>query len=456
MLCISNQSNSSEAEEISRFYELRFPSVVLLILCSVMALVGNAVVIRFYWTVPNKTATQTLVFAMAIFDFFIALIPIPINVVYNLFWFEMHNEFFCKILHSSRMLFALPGLYLLVGVSIIRYRMVCKPHMVSPVETYTKTFCFISTLLAVIHSAFAYHFAKLEFSELNSCYVCSYKWWPEVAYPMETLFLFCVASLIILHTLIVRKMIKQKNIILNLIHSAKIRNSKKKEQTENIDHKENSGNQSTRSDIILEGSCDVFTDTNNGNVAEILELGILAKNDNTEKKVGASRGESHNNEVTTVVREKETDNQLETVIEEMGRAGDSDEKNVNKRNETETMTEECIDVRNIHEKRNKSTNDNQLCMMKIRGYSRTTFKLTLITLFHIITYIPFIIYMTYRFFIPQSKDEMHNEHTHLYKYLYLPCRYIIVIGSAVNPVIYSFTEPTLKSTLKSYVSKLCR
>ena len=143
----SNKTNISEDDiksAIDIYKDASRPTIMMLLLFSVVGVIGNALVLIVYCKITKKSVTQMLIFLIAIFDFLTALIVAPGQVLAKVFKFEYLDVPVCKFIYSISMLFVLPGLYLLAVVSFIRYLLICKRHLLPKFEPKAKVFCGVS------------------------------------------------------------------------------------------------------------------------------------------------------------------------------------------------------------------------------------------------------------------------------------------------------------------------
>ena len=146
MACLNiNSLNHTVDDErsqlaISAEYDRRLPVVVMLSLFGLIGIPGNAIVLKVYWREKKLKATQFLIFAIAFFDFNTALVAIPLNLVRNTYWFDIIDIRFCKLVLTLNITLVAPQLYLVFGVSLVRYYHVCKHQAINWLERNLKYF----------------------------------------------------------------------------------------------------------------------------------------------------------------------------------------------------------------------------------------------------------------------------------------------------------------------------
>ena len=132
------------------YYDRRYPSVVMMVLFIFIGLPGNSVVVMVYFREQKMTATQYLIFVMAVIDLISGVFVIPYNLVYNLHWLDITNIVFCKLVWGLNSFTVTPQMFLITGVSVVRYYHVCRPQQLHWVQTKVKSyaaFCFLVGLI---------------------------------------------------------------------------------------------------------------------------------------------------------------------------------------------------------------------------------------------------------------------------------------------------------------------
>ena len=213
-----NNSSSEDKYSIDAFYDRRLPVTVMLALFSVVGLPGNFLVLVVNWREKQLTNTNVLICTMAVADFIGACTAI-LNVVKNSLWFQILDIKFCKITMMLNYSINTPGMYLIFGVSVVRYCHVCKPHKVYSIYKKIKPFCIcvltITLTVAVTIAICAdrtnrngdkfqcglYHQNKCEIA-INVCLIF-----------IITSYIFCFNGLIGLNIRILQRMFKQRRIM---------------------------------------------------------------------------------------------------------------------------------------------------------------------------------------------------------------------------------------------------
>ena len=134
------KDNSSLFSTTAEFYDTYRPSAIMLILFAVIAVPGNLLVVVVNWKEKKMTNTNFLISIMAIVDFIGAFTAI-LNVLYTMLWFQILDIRFCKMMLMLNFSINTPGIYLIFGVSVLRYYHVCKPHLLYTIHRKMKLYC---------------------------------------------------------------------------------------------------------------------------------------------------------------------------------------------------------------------------------------------------------------------------------------------------------------------------
>ena len=136
-----------------RINNSNIPSLVMLILFAVVGIVGNLIVVLVYWRIRRKTASQIIIFAMGIFDLFTSSVVIPGALVVIL-WLDFPSLHLCRFIKFAGPTGLLSGMYLLVAVSVVRYRMVCRPHLATVTSRRAVWMCVACVGVAMLFGVF--------------------------------------------------------------------------------------------------------------------------------------------------------------------------------------------------------------------------------------------------------------------------------------------------------------
>ena len=164
-----------EIDAMAMFYNSRLYDVLTLVVCGVLGVLGNSMVLLVYWRARRLHATRLLIVVISMLDFFTALVAVPINLMYSMFWFEIdHRLYFCQILHGITVLLMSPGLLLLFVVAFVRFVLVRLPHLLPLIETKMKYVIFFSLFIGLVKSAlniYLYGFHTRSDTVLVTCYI---------------------------------------------------------------------------------------------------------------------------------------------------------------------------------------------------------------------------------------------------------------------------------------------
>ncbi|XP_005110727.1 muscarinic acetylcholine receptor M3 [Aplysia californica] len=149
--------NVTESEKITYLAELQaqttrimLPAIVLLILFAVVGLFGNTLVLIAYSQKLRKTATQIFIMAIASFDLVTNVLVIPAEV-YDMFhiW-DFDNPHMCRARYFVTSVTTVSSAALLLALSIVRYRKVCRPFGKQVSVKQAKVQCLFLAIVSLI------------------------------------------------------------------------------------------------------------------------------------------------------------------------------------------------------------------------------------------------------------------------------------------------------------------
>ena len=445
----SNETNISEADSKSAmdiYKDASLPTVGMLLLFSVVGVGGNALVLIVYWKITKKTVIQMLIFVIAIFDFLTALVAIPGQVILSIFRFDYLDIPLCKIGYIISVLFVAPGLFLLVGVSFIRYLLICKPHLLPKFESKTYIFCGLSVGFGIFQSIyFGVVIGKRSGSENEgelvgfSCRVDDiYKdyIWPKIVLYINFLtFIFCMLGLIFTNISIIHKVIKQGKIILNHRNFSNTNNVSEEGLNKLVNTRSSSDQLAIRpmpsADTLDQGQnigCVNVTQGQERASPGYLNLVDQSLERNTVPIHNAGSLENTYQNTNSGSTGVSTDGTIspDRVSSDIVRDG-------------EVLQHISCDV--VQQKNFIGKIKN---IVKLKGVNRTKAKLALASFVYVIAYMPFFAIWIYRFLV-RRESIYEGVSVQVYKYVYWPCCHLRFIGCALNPLIYTFVDPKFRS-----------
>ena len=393
--------NESEQLAVDLFYDRRFPTVVMLILFSIVGIPGNIIVLLVYFK-GRLTTTQFLISVIAMVDLFAAGVAIPFSIVYQTSWFSILDITFCKMSKTSTFIGTYPGVYLIWGLSVVRYYHVCRPHELYFVETKVRAFCvFIFGISLFFGGCIYVMMGKQTWAEKElPAYYCNvaddYKNGVLHRFTLVVALvslLFCLISIVIMYCLILRRVLKQQNKM--IIYKNNTLNKCEQLLAKEVDRNRNA----------------VFTDQ--CDVSFISTVTQFIKSD------------------SSIVSHDESDKQTYTTIEQ--------------------RTDKVEDPENILETStslNKSSISQNIIFPQSSGFPKTML-VAIIGSVYVLTYVPWIsitIYLTVNK-LPRTPFQ------DLFKYGFNPGLYLFYLGCAVNPVVYTFVDPIFRSKCKAIFQK---
>ena len=220
---LSNNQSAAQTAAVDAFYDRRIPSVVLMALFCVLGLVGNSVVLMVYWKEKKMSSTHLLIFIIAIYDWVTSLITLPLNILVSTSWFSICSIALCKIYWTLNVFSIIPGIYILAGVSFIRFYHVCLPHRVYKLERKIKHILaciFLFNLLSCMWAAVCYGKEEVDqYSQELPGFVCNINdkcrtiTADGVLHFTLITYLICLVCIIVLNYRIVKRVMKQQRIM---------------------------------------------------------------------------------------------------------------------------------------------------------------------------------------------------------------------------------------------------
>ena len=462
---INNITNSTGKDTASQelalagYYDRLLPTLVMTVIFSLVGTPGNILVLVVYPR-SKMTSTQLLLCIMAMTDLLTAMVGIPFSVVIEWTGLHMRNVTFCKVYVLVNALCTTPGIFLIWGLSFIRYYIVCKPHTSSRhfIEAKVKPFCVFVALICLFFSVgFYIMFGKQSWSDKNMpgffCNVSDqYKnsLFENIFFIiLIMLVLLTVCSIIVTNCLIFQRIWKHQRTmpfynIPDLTTTEVVENFHVKRESIRSD---NLTPWSTSPTAIANEDWETSEGSNSIGVNEC-EMDCSEKPaEKTPKsrrcslasvKSGGSMKAIYKSE-STPRTQKDTENGKSPRI-----SYNKDRRNRNKTGKKDHIpdnnkTQQLTLIMPYFPKRSYAPTHP-------RAINRTTLKLSIVSILYIFTYVPWLVihlYMNNGEKIPQSCQ--HN----LYKYVFNPGIQLIYLGSAANPLVYAFVDPKFRSGCKT-------
>ena len=388
--------NKSEQLAVEAFYDRRFPTVVMLILFSIVGIPGNIIVLLVYFK-GRLTSTQFLISVIAMVDLLSAGVAIPLNIVYQTTWFSILDITFCRIVKVTAFVATYPGVYLIWGLSVVRYYHVCRPHKLYFVEKKIKAFCVFVFGISLFFGGYIYILmGKQTWVEKElPAYYCSVA--DDYKNGIAHVFLFgyfvlvlnfCLISIVIMYYKILTRVLKHQKVM----NTYKNNTSNKCEQllANELESKTNV----------------VFTDQPG--------VSTISHDKSSVTSHTSYRSNKQSNESMEVI---------ENVVETSPNRRNSRRK-IKKIQRKKSMTNKTIDV------------------------YRTTLKVAIVGTVYVLTYVPWAFINTYLLVHKLPRAQFQD----LFKYVFNPGQYLCYLGCAVNPVIY-FVDPIFRSKCKAIFLK---
>ena len=412
----SSTLTPSQQQAFDEYYDRQIPTVGMLMFFSLIGTPGNIIVLVVYIK-SRMTTTQFLLSVMAMIDLFTALVGIPLIVFFKMSGLILMDITYCKIFGALNALCNTAGVFLVLGVSVIRYYYVCRPHSRHFVEAKVKMFCVFVGGMSLFYSVCFYHlYGEQSLADKKfpgSLCSIAYRNNESLFKKMFLVFVgivfgFNLITIISTNWLILRRIWKQQKIM------SQYNQSVMKKPLANYDTKPDTMVVYESRTFISQRSVSNTTI----NDCQTDEDSIFTSDTKHEKDCAEKGTEKSLKRSTSSERVQSREN---------GKASD--------KSDSTTRTQKVMENRKgsrINENGRKNTK-----MESTKGNNRTTLKLSIVCMMFVISYVPNLIigiHLNKQGNIPQiSQHDM-------YKFIFFPGINIIYLNCAVNPLIYKFVD----------------
>ena len=484
---------------LATYLDRKFPKIVMLVMFSLMGIPGNFLVLMVYLRKKEKKTTHFIIFSIALFDFITSLVTIPVVVIDIIWWFDILDTTFCKIHSTLNILTVTPIVYLVFGVTVVRYYHVCKPQLIYAIET--KYFYKIKCVFVCMFVFYTGYNSGVMFTAVGrqewqpedqdlpgfNCGITDKYRYPTLLIVTQVLatliYSGCLIGVLVFNFQIFRTIVKQRKRMLRYRFSRKL--SRKKSAVEMTQVK----NMSVE---ITDDNTSSTSSTNStaGTTEEIMEalsvrpsiktsfLEIDVQTTISEEGIDMDKSpklsrldKSPDIAVDNIHENKQMDKVVTRHFEgkyknssykgkcincsggqrslelDIGR----DEKILFKEiNDTQLGDKKDVTFRGSNKKHGDDV-EQQLDLhsnkipccgrLLLDGMHRTTLKLSIIGLVYFVSYTPwYVLHLVFLWHLP-SRQANHD----LYKYVYYPALSLPFLGCAVNPLIFAFVDPKFRS-----------
>ena len=408
---IMNKASGNVTEFLeSRFYHRQAATTAMLAVFSVTGVFGNAVILVIYWQLVKMTTTQFLIFVIAIFDFITALVPLPIIIIYNTFWFEINSVYFCKILYSCQSFCVMPaGLFVFI-VTFVRYCHICRPQSLHRVETNIKLICASFVMIGLFYSVLDASGSILDDEYLD----CLLLGLGPVSLSRFVILAVIIVALVVLNVLIIIKNHQTKTV----------------PATKRQKHGRTSANSSAQNVKVGRSS----------SIRRFFDI--------------VQENQSPNN---MNVEDESCSRTTEPVIDRHGQSLDSNKNDLplSRRSHRDSGSKSCqaarttiassVDAKALSVHWNTTDAESKVgpnhrhsFSIESNRVSRTTVMICVVSLVYVFTFLPIVV-----LFNENYLSDTYN--VQVLKFVILPLRHMYFLGCASNPVIYTFVNPGFRA-----------
>ena len=132
--------------------KLLLPTIVYMVVLSVVGMLGNSVVCNVYRTRYQLSNSQCFILCLSVIDIFSCTVSIPLDVITVFSPYTFKHTWLCKISRFFNALGTLSAVFLLVTIAIERYRKVCRPFGWQFKANMVKFLCGLSVIFGMVFS----------------------------------------------------------------------------------------------------------------------------------------------------------------------------------------------------------------------------------------------------------------------------------------------------------------
>ena len=436
---MSNISDDDGTFEQARFYYLNLPTAVMLMVFGVIGVMGNAVILMVYWKLVKMTTTQFLIFVIAAFDVFTALLAVPLIVVSKMYWFQIVNIYYCKFAIATVNFCVFSGSLLLFIVTFVRYCHVSRPRWLRWIEPEIKVMCVVSVMMGVFYSAVDAHFARLYTQNEKTgnqsleCYISSSKNGAIGNFLVQSKYLIGIANIIgvlILNILIIRKNRHVNKVVTRLTSLTKRMSAVSALKQVNDDRKK------TNRPIFAD-----VDESQNQNERDHLKSGnfqceININDNNKEDEANCSKAENPSacNSIRSTKKADTTqcsDKCSFSFKESVLTTGINDDNDIS----TDFCNRPGVSIK-------KTRRPTARCSDNFKGFSRTTVMISLVSTVYFISYMPTCVTLLAGIDVFKTPLPISDS---VRRFVLIPLDEMFYLSCAANPIIYTFVNPRFRS-----------
>ncbi|XP_059175205.1 uncharacterized protein LOC131955201 [Physella acuta] len=432
--------NSYLKELDLRTINIMIPAIVFLIGIAVLGAVGNSLVLFLYWRKRTSSPNRIFILTLSSFDLLTNVFVVPEDI-YDMFdYWTFNRPALCKVRHYLYTCNTIASALALLAICVTRYRKICRPFGIQVTVTHAKIACLVLTVLSLLFSVPSAIMNGVKtvktYKDGIYGYQCGYQdaylktKWPMVnAAFFILLFILVCIPLVVLYILIGVKARHHKSLRISSVASRSYSRTSSSEVMENVSK--------LTEEVTNESVCaeDAKTDTS-----------VATSSLDTCKCTDVD------DEVFTYTRPKqdETTNSNDKYAPNSSyRIQSAPNKKINKGQNSYRMRKKS----SIFKRGRSQSQDSTI---SVRKSNRTTVMLASITMVFILSFLPFLAVLFYKFAAPESFNRLSPEveslcHLLLRSYL---------LNTAANPVIYNLCDVNFRrecfKLLKFWYRKICQ
>ncbi|XP_059175204.1 cholecystokinin receptor-like [Physella acuta] len=399
---------------------IMIPAIVFLVGIAVLGAVGNSLVLILYWRKRTSRPNRIFILTLSSFDLLTNVFVVPEDI-YDMFdYWTFNRPALCRARHYLYTCNTIASSLALLAICVTRYRKICRPFGRQVTVTHAVVACIVLTFLSLLFSVPTAIMNGVKTSKTPHegiyGYQCGYQdvylktKWPMInAAFFILLFILVCTPLVVLYILIGVKARHHKSFRISSVASRSY--------------------SMTSSSEVRETVSKLTEEVNNESVCAEdakAEISVATSSLDTYKTTDV------HDEVFTYTRPK----QDETTMSSDKYAENSSFRIQSAPNKKNNKEQNSYRMRKKSSILNRGRSESQVSTISVRKSNRTTVMLASITIVFILSFLPFLAVLFYKFAAPESFNRLSPEveslcHLLLRSYL---------LNTAANPVIYNLCD----------------
>ncbi|KAK3596354.1 hypothetical protein CHS0354_037071 [Potamilus streckersoni] len=446
------------------------PAFVMVALFMIVGLPGNLFVIVVYYRKMRRTTSRYFIIVLAALDFINCVFTMPVEMALLCNFYTFDLPWFCKLSRFISYIVNNSSAIILLGIAVDRFRKICQATKRSFSLKHVKIFCICAITFATLSStpSMVLYGTKTNITTVcleetnvticgETCLVAD-EYWGKVGIKVFNAYLFCCMAIIFIFISIAYVIIGKEIFIRKDFGSFRKKSNLSQCKSSSTSESENSAFstsynseakldeapsvnqwslrrhvlvklQTSTSNIIKETKPDYM------DVGDLMELHPLAgsgsdRGPSSTCLVNKSRSRANTIDVLPSQSELDTPDKTRSRLKTLDLRRKSDPSAKRNKNSVKTLSLRKTFLATISESQKPKTENTEFRI----NVKQTTFLLFLVTLFYIISFLPFMVIVTIRNIKPDIYDRMSFVENSIYN-LFLRTYFL---NNMINPILYGF------------------